>query len=210
MRIFITRHGESMTNIDADITAKFPINVKNNVLTRQGVDQAVDYGLWLIENKHDLHNIVCSPYARTKQTAFLIASTIQTLVPIHYDRTFREIDWKINGRWHRDLDAQYPDLNVKTMPIDMKPVIDRKRKAHTLESPREVYDRVVPRFKHVVERYRGAGDLLIVTHFFVVRALQAYVEHGDPERLLDYNPNNLARVVYDIDQVADRFAQDDA
>lgn len=203
-RIFITRHGRSMTNEDRDLRSRFSIGVKNNVLTLEGVQQALDYGAWLKEQNVDPDNIVCSPYARTKQTAFLIATALDTLVPIHYDRAIREIDWKIAGKFHRLMEKD-PKFNAKTMDPDHKPAIDHRRRAFTLESPREVYERVIARFKTLVERHAPIGDLVIVSHYFPVRSIQAFVEHGTYARMIDYDPRNLCRVVYEADEVLERI-----
>jgi broad specificity phosphatase PhoE len=41
--IYVTRHGQSMTNIDADLNSEFPINIRNNILTETGIQQAMDF-----------------------------------------------------------------------------------------------------------------------------------------------------------------------
>lgn len=206
MRVFVTRHGRSMTNEDLDLNCQFQIGVKNNVLVPAGVIQAQEYGRWIKNESPNLSNIITSPYARTKQTSYLIATELGTLVPIHYDRTFREIDWKIAGRWHRDLES-IPGFDHKTMDLTYKPIVDRQRRAYTLESPKEVYDRVVPRFARAVERYAGAGDLLIVTHYFVVKAIQSFMEHGTYEHMHDYDPRNLCQVSFDEEQIKQCLAE---
>lgn len=205
--IYVTRHGRSMTNDSHDIGCPFPVTVRNNVLTEEGVLQALEYADWLREEGADVRNIVCSPYARTKQTAYSIATRLKTLVPIHYDRGLREIEWKINGRWHRDLEKD-PNFDAVNMPINERPLVDRRRRAYTLESPLNVYQRTIPAFAKIVKRYHKRGELLLVSHYFPVRSISAFIEHGDPGRMLDYDPRNLHRAAWPVDLVIERLKED--
>lgn len=205
--IYVTRHGRSMTNDGHDRHCKFRVDVKNNVLTEEGVLQALEYGQWLIEREADVHNLICSPYSRTKQTAYLIATKLRTLVPIHYDRHFREIEWKINGRWHRLLHEQRQNFEPENVELDERPLVDHRRKTHTLESPRQVYDRVIPAFARRVKRHAGRGDMVIVSHYFPVRAITSFVETGGPEAMRDYDPRNLHRAAWPEDLVLERVKE---
>lgn len=202
MKIYVTRHGQSMTNIDADMTAPFRVNTDNNVLTREGIEQAMLIG----EQARDLdiHQIIASPFARTKQTAFCIASVMANCVPIAFDTRFQEIEWDVGGDFDR-LENYIPGFDSKKLPVDHRPLIDHKRGAITLESQSDVYDRVIPALHDTIERYRGT-NILIVTHFFVVRAIEAYLHHGDVNRMLDYSPKNTTIYSYDIAEVDARKA----
>lgn len=202
--IYLTRHGQSMTNTDKDLTSKFPLTVKNNVLTHVGVKQALDFGEMLRVQDADVTQIICSPYARTKQTAFLIATALGTCAPISYNRKFREIDWKIAGRWHRLLEKD-PTFDHRNMQIDHKPMVDHRRRAYSLESPLEVYERVVPEFVRVFEKH-STGDLLLVSHYFVVKALNAFITAGSPHAINDYDPKNLCQLSWTDDQVREAIA----
>ena len=200
MKIYVTRHGQSMTNIDADMTSKFGVTVRNNVLTLDGIHQAIALGEQLKDK--EIEEIICSPFARTKQTAYTIASVLANCVPMHYDERFQEIEWDVGGDFDR-LENYIPGFDSKNLPIDHRPLIDHKRGAITLESQLDVYNRVVPAFLDTIEKYRGR-NILIVTHFFVVRALEAYMHHGSPERMLDYSPKNTRIIEYQIDDVEKR------
>lgn len=189
-----------MTNIDADMTAPFGVNTDNNVLTIQGITDAMTIGEQVKDL--DIHQIVASPFARTKQTAFCIASVLANCVPIAFDSRFQEIEWDVGGDFDR-LENYIPGFDSKTLSVDHRPLIDHKRGAITLESQKDVYDRVVPAFLDTIEKYRGR-NILIVTHFFVVRAIEAYMHHGDVERMLDYSPKNTRIIEYKIDDVEKR------
>lgn len=182
-----------MTNIDADLTAKFGVTTRNNVLTVDGIHQAMALGEEL--KAHDIEEIICSPFARTKQTAYTIASVMGNCVPMHYDERFQEIEWDVGGDFDR-LENYIPGFDSKNLPIDYRPIISHKRGSFTLESQLDVYKRVVPALHDTVARYPDK-NILIVTHFFVVRAIQAYIHHGDPERMLEYSPKNTTIYSYD-------------
>ncbi len=196
MKIYITRHGQSMTNIDADLGSPHPINNVNNVLTPTGVEQALDYGRKLKNLGADIHHIIASPYTRTMQTAFCIASELGTCAPISFEHDIREIGWELHGEWHRQEEKD-PHFNYRMIGIDHKAIIDHKRGAVTLESQREVYERAVPAFERIIDTHQGK-DILIVTHYFVVRALKSYLDHRCPDRMLDYDPRNLEHIEHVI------------
>lgn len=205
MTIYITRHGQSLTNIDADVKArargeKISIDTKNNILTEIGIQQALDFGHWVKDKNIEV--IVTSPYARAKQTAFCIASVLANCAPVHYDRGFREIEWEINGKFQR-IEERIPDFDTKNCDIDLrpsvrkidrKPLVDHKRGAHTTESQRDVYNRAIPAFLKRAERHKGK-NLLIVSHFFVVRSILSFIHAGTSDAMLDYTPRNLERAV---------------
>jgi broad specificity phosphatase PhoE len=207
-QLIITRHGESQTNIDKDIEArargeKVVLNVRNNVLTPTGVRQAQKFGVDLLaDTELNVRNIVCSPYARTKQTAYTICGYLPGLPMIHYERSIREIDWKIAGKFHR-LEDSIPGFDTKKLPIDQKPLINKRARLYSLESQREVYARVTAGVARLCERYLEEGDLLIVTHFYPCKALQAWLEHGKAEAMADYDARNLCELRYTAEQVAE-------
>lgn len=195
-----------MTNIDEDIKArergeKLTINVRNNVLTPTGIQEALAYAEALKAKGHNVKNIVCSPYARTKQTAYCIASVLGGLPMIHYNRQIREIDWKIAGKFHR-LEDSIPGFDTKTLPIDYKPIINKRARLYSLESQLDVYERVTAGAADLCLKYLDQGDLLLVTHFYPVKALSAWIEHGDPNAMALYDPRNLCDLQFDAADVA--------
>lgn len=205
MKIILTRHGQSMTNIAADLTAIHPINTRNNILTETGIQQAMDFAHKLKEGEVVVSEIVCSPYARTKQTAFTIASVLATCVPIHYNKKFQEIEWDVGGKFDR-LENYIPDFDSKSMEVDYKPLIDHKRGAITLESQEDVYNRVIPEFVRVAKRAkRTKKNILVVGHFFVARAVMAYMTEGNVQGMMNHSPKNLCMLDYDVEDVISRF-----
>ena len=191
-----------MTNIDADLNSEFPINIRNNILTETGIQQAMDFAHKLKGGGIELQEIVCSPYARTKQTAYTIASVLATMVPIHYNNKFKEIEWDVGGKFDR-LEKHIPGFDSKTLAVSERPVVvrnrdlpvgetltDSRRGAYTLESQEDVYNRVIPAFVKLSKKAKKK-NILLVTHFFVVRAIDAFMAEGTPEAMLRCSPTNL-------------------
>lgn len=200
-----------MTNIDRDVELKEAgqkpiINFRNNVLTPEGVRQAQEFGEALATGGAAVRNIVCSPLARTKQTAYTIAGYLDGMPMIHYDRAFREIEWEIGAKFHR-LDDSIKDFDTKSAAVDYKPLIIRRKQAFSLESQLEVYQRVTARLRWVVDRYASQGDLLIVSHYFPTKAIRAFVEHGDAGAMPDFDPRNLCDVSYPLEQVLEALKE---
>lgn len=202
MTIYVTRHGQSMTNIDADIGAKHKVNLKNNILTEIGIQQAMDYAKNIKAKDIEIEEIHCSPLARTKQTAFTIASVLGTLVPIHYKPVFREIEWDIGGKFDR-LENYIPDFDSKNLKVNERPLIDHKRGVITLESQEDVYNRVIPAFVRLAQKTKKKNKL-IVTHFFVSRAIMAFMAEGTSEAMLGYSPTNLCDLSYDNEAIIEQ------
>lgn len=213
--IFVTRHGQSMTNIDADLLRReqghaVKLNTVNNILTERGIEEAMTYARALKAQDVHVDHIVCSPFGRTKQTAFTIASVLANLTPITYNKAFQEIAWDVGGAFDR-LENYIPDFDSKKLAYDEKPLIDHRRGAITLESQLDVYNRVVPALVRLAKSAKRRKDenTVLVSHFFVVRAIMAFMEHGDPRKMLDYSPKNLCMLSYDVDDIlaqAKKFA----
>jgi broad specificity phosphatase PhoE len=209
-KIYVTRHGQSMTNIDIDIARrdaghKVVLNTRNNILTETGIEQAIAFGRRLKEENVVIDHIIASPYGRTKQTAFTIASVLATCVDITYEKSFQEIEWDVGGAFDR-LENYLPDFDSKTLPYNERPMIDHRRGAITLESQEDVFNRVVPKLITVAKRAAKKDEnILIVTHFFVVRAIEAFMATGHASQMVDFSPKNLCMNSYDADDILERI-----
>lgn len=209
-KIYVTRHGQSMTNIDADIALRdqgraVSLNTVNNVLTRTGIQEAIDYAERLQADGVEIGEIICSPYGRTKQTAFTIASVLATLPPITYRKDFQEIAWDVGGKFDR-LENYIEGFDSKNLAIGERPMIDHRRGAFALESQQDVYDRVIPAFFNAAKRAKK-HNVLVVSHFFVTRAIMSFMDCGTSDKMLDFSPKNLCRLSWDYDEVMERFDQ---
>lgn len=224
MTIYVTRHGQSLTNIDADLELgparkargkkPFPITIRNNILTPTGIQQAMCFAKVLQDRDIELDEIICSPLARTKQTAYTIASMLGTLVPIHYNNRFREIEWDVGGKFDR-LENMIPGFDSKTLPVNERPIVrnrdlpvtehltDNTRGVISLESQEDVYNRVIPEFVRVAKKAKKQ-NILIVTHFFPVRSIESFMIDGTTGNMLASSPKNLCLNVYEAEDVLAR------
>ena len=189
--LFVFRHGESLTNIDMDKTCAYPLTDDNIVLTAKGVQHALDVAKELKTTGILPEKIITSPLSRARQTSYILASTLQHGCPIIEKPEFHEIRWhKEDGSFNRleeygvDIDEVYDDINLRPLP--------------DLESQQDVYNRVTPHLPEIIEEAMDK-PIYVVCHYFVIRAIRAYIEHGSPNAMLNYNPPNVDPTVYTPD-----------
>jgi broad specificity phosphatase PhoE len=191
-KVFITRHGQSQTNADKELT----LDHDDNGLTELGTKQARSFGLQLALKKRHVTATITSPLKRAVQSHNLIIEELGVRVASQsLEPNLREIDWK-------NVDGDDPLESTRGAPIDHKPLIIPSRRLRSTESQLDLYERVIPAFIRAVGAHRHlGGDLLVVTHFFPVKAICSFAEHGGPERMDNYWPDNLCEVVYELDHV---------
>ena len=173
----LVRHGQSLANARVFETSTHNLTDDNNVLTMKGVQGAIEVGELFRKMNHNPDLIITSGLARAKQTAFLIASVLKSGVPMVHDKAFEEIMWY-------DVDGAYRayDADEYYQQIDNPP-------HEAAESQRDVYERVIPRFLDIAsdsidKRY------ILVCHYFVVRAIQSFLESGGPDKMPTFDPKN--------------------
>ncbi|MFQ5668827.1 MAG: histidine phosphatase family protein, partial [Candidatus Binatia bacterium] len=156
-RLILVRHGESEGNRDRTFTRDPAV-----ALTPLGRKQARAAGL-RIAARCDPSQIVASPFARARQTAAIIAEVLRLMVEL--EPALREQSFGTFAG--RPYDALLKDATYRDGP-------HWQRRPPGGESLADVYARVTPVFKRLVEQ--GAGrDVVVVTHGGVMLALCAYV-----------------------------------
>lgn len=188
--LIIVRHGQSMTN--AQTVSRFNFSDDNNVLTVTGVQGAINVGEWMKEHHPDPDLIVTSGLARAKQTGFLIASVLKSGVPFKHNIVFEEIRWYDSEGIFR----HYTE-DVLFNCIDTPPRPDA-------ECQRDVYERVIP---HFLDLARDSIDktYVLVCHYFVVRAIQSFLESGGPSMMPTYDPSNTTPYVITDEEIVRRI-----
>lgn len=177
----IIRHGESFTNACLDKVLPNRLCDDTNLLTETGILGAIEAGKLIRQKEEfDTNLIVTSTLSRAIQTGYIIGSMIETGTAFKKYSMFDEIYWHEDGQWER-LDESI-EWDVIVNDIDWKPY-------SYAESQRELYDRVVPGFEQLLKRSEHE-DVILVTHFFVIRAFLAWYNHKDPNRMIDYTPKN--------------------
>jgi probable phosphoglycerate mutase len=169
--IYFVRHGESQAN--ADNVFAGPTYVAP--LTAKGRKQAQLAGQDIVQRKIHIDAIVASPIERAKDTAIIIAETIGYTGKISYDDRIREYDMG--------------DLSGTTM-AHVTPEM-RITAAHA-EDPSDFMKKV----SAVLDDIRKMqGNVLIVSHAGVGRAIEANRVGLEPRRLFEIDGYPNAKVV---------------
>lgn len=188
--LIVVRHGQSLTN--ASTVSNFNFTDDNNVLTLTGVQGAIEVGHWMAKHHPEPHLIVTSGLARAKQTGFLIASALRTGVPFTHNPIFEEIRWYDSEGIFR----HYKDDILYTC-IDTPPRPDA-------ECQRDVYERVIP---HFLDLAKDSLDktYVLVCHYFVVKAIQSFLESGGPTMMPIFDPSNTSPYVIADEEIVSRI-----
>jgi len=152
-RLLLVRHGQSTWNAERRIQGQLdpPLSVR-------GVAQACELAERL--RGHRLAGFYCSDLTRTRQTAELIAGTVEA-EPVP-DRGLREImlgEWE--GKTRDELIAEYPDLWARWAEEPDWDIVPGA------EGARPFAHRVTATLARLRERHRH-GDVLCVTHGGVI------------------------------------------
>lgn len=160
MTILLVRHGETVDN------ASHTFQMPNSPLSRNGNTQADQLSSRLAER--DISDIVCSDYLRTKETASYVVEKLS--IDPHYSELLRERNFgDIRGR-------PYAELSFDPFAADYQPPNGESFKTFDTRVAR-AWDFITS----VSEK--AQGDVLVVTHGFVCRAIIA--NHARLERGLD-------------------------
>lgn len=186
--LILMRHGRSLRNDG------LPSSERDNVLTAKGAQQVIEKSAVLA--RYDVRHVVSSTVLRAHLTALLAVGAIGRGMPVHQIAGLEEIhpidpeesaphetDEEMSV-WKRDIDATPP---------------------WALESQRDVYSRAIAAVEREVLPRLETGPVLLVSHYFPLRAIRAHLDHGSPERMIGYRPANAEPVVYKRDQVLRAF-----
>jgi broad specificity phosphatase PhoE len=185
--LYLFRHGESLTNIKLDEVCNFPLNDDNTVLTTQGMMHAMDVGMRLKDQGVRPDIIFTSPLARARQTSYILASSMEHGCPIEVIDDLHEIVWHKNGVFERH--ENYRDIDGCFKTVDERPLPG-------LENQRDVYNRVVSHIPKLITEALSGKTVFCVSHYFVIRAIRAYLDHNDVEFMPHYDPKNVDPVIY--------------
>ena len=148
MSIFIARHGET------DDNAQRIIQLPESPLSLNGMQQAKHLAQRL--TKMNITHILASDYERAKQTA--LQASASTGVKVEFNENLREQNFgDLRGR-------AYDDLDINPFATDYQ--------APNGESWPVFCERVACAWQDITQQVKGMeGNLLIVTHGFVCKAL---------------------------------------
>jgi broad specificity phosphatase PhoE len=170
LTLYVTRHGETEWNIEKRLQGW-----NDSPLTKKGREDALRLGKRM--EKIDLTAIYTSTSGRALETAKLIRG--ERLIPMYEDERWREIhlgDWE--GRTHEEI--QKFDA-VRFHHFWNEPHVYQPARGEAFS---DVQQRAFAALESVVERH-ASGDILIVTHAVVLKALTTLLKNAPLERLWD-------------------------
>ncbi|RLE17084.1 MAG: hypothetical protein DRJ08_04875 [Acidobacteria bacterium] len=185
MHLYLIRHGETLPNRRREFqgTGNFP-------LTNIGLAQAEKIAAYFVDI--DIHAIYVSPMDRAMQTAAPIVQ-LKQLSPVPVPQ-FHEVDC---GRWEG---VSFFDILENEGKLLRSWLTDGKTPSPGGESLGDVYRRVGPPLKEIVDRHRHSSDnVAIVAHGAVNRALICRLLGLSPDRAFCFEQENacISRFVLD-------------
>lgn len=186
-RYFMMRHGESISNATGVVSAH--ADNKDDVLTEQGVTQVTDA---ISELPEGIDLIIHSGFARTEQTAKIVADTLglgaeQVIVDARIGEV--AIAREFEGKTWNEYNAQFPTWESRyTKRID------------GIENRRDVQTRVGAFLYELEEQYVGK-TILVIGHGGTLFGLACVASGADPKaaKVLhdaeNYLPNAAVRAL---------------
>jgi len=188
-KLILMRHGRSLLNDG------YQSSERNNVLTWRGVLATLSEAEPL--KSENVTQVLASPVPRAYQTAMLAVGALGRGVDISLHPELREIDPK-----DHDLDGPYED---DASSRNWKHAIDMVPNWGT-ESQRDVYRRATGFLIEALPQALAKGSVLVVSHYFTLRGIRSWIEHGNPDEIPTFRPKNSMPVIYQGEDVMRRIA----
>ena len=189
--LYLMRHGQSLSN--AGIAAVDRVNV----LSATGVRQALAAGTTLINA--GITRIVSSDLPRAVQTALCTASAMALPTELLLAPELRELDHFAEEVWYTsdEMAARFGADAYDAFVADA----DRRLEPGA-ENQRDVYARAVPYLRERIVPLLGAGPVLVVSHYFVLRAFAAALDGRGADAMPSYHFANAAPQAYTAAAIA--------
>jgi len=183
--LVLLRHGQSYSNADKHVN-----HDTQNLLTAKGIEDTLRHARNLRTICPDLHfdHVFVSPMHRARQTAYNFLSTFDNnAIDIEIVEDFRERDFGFGDfRKMSDLLAHHGQAVVDSWDLDMDAI-----PAPGGDSINQVYNRVIPAFKkHVEPRLKAGQKIMVVSHYYVMKCLQSYIQFGTVNMTPVFEPKN--------------------
>lgn len=158
-KLYVVRHGQTEFNLENRMQGRI-----DSPLTQRGRADAEALGRYLSNIDFDL--VLASPSKRAQITAELICTGRD--INIQVEKDIREINM---GSW----EGRTKEEIMKAFPEEGEIFYNKPHLYKALEgdSYYDVQDRAVSAVKRLAEQHEG-GNILLVTHTVVIRAIIAY------------------------------------
>lgn len=192
-QLILMRHGRSLLN-DGHKSSE-----RDNVLAWRGVLNTMAEAEPL--KSAGIARVLSSPIPRAYQTAMLAVSAIGQGIPISLHPEIEEL--RGNDRNSFALTVYEDDASSKAW----KNEIDKTPSWGT-ESQAQVYARATQFLKDALPEALKLGSVMIVSHYFTMRGIRAFIEHGNPKHMPEFRPRNSVPVAYSAEDVLKRISGD--
>jgi 2,3-bisphosphoglycerate-dependent phosphoglycerate mutase len=195
-KLVLLRHGQSYTNEGREVAKE-----QQNLLSRAGVQQSLDNTIAFRKANPDLHFdlALMSPYQRALQTGLNFLSMSDSKpVDIIVDHRLCERSYGFENFINiKQLIRDYGADEVASWDSDLY-----SRPSRDGETQLNVYERVMASFRDNIRPALDEGkNVIVVAHFYVLKALQSSLEHNGPSKMPEFDPKNCTPYIYDYSLV---------
>lgn len=190
--LVLLRHGQSYTNAGRKMSGN-----QHNLLTSHGIERTLEEARkFRVEfPDHHFDHALFSPFPRAIQTGLNFLSGVYNKnVDYEIVDDLKEREYGFNEYVsYAALYERYTKEVVTTWDDDL----DAAPPTNGGESQRAVYQRAVAAFERLaLPRLVDGQNVLIVSHFYTIRALRSFIEYQSPENMLEFEPENSVPVRY--------------
>lgn len=193
-KLTLLRHGQSYTNEGRAVDKE-----QQNLLSRTGVQQSLMRAEQFRAENPELHfnYAFMSPYKRALQTGLNFLTAFENKpIDIDVDDRLRERTYGFENFINiKQLIRDYGQEAVDSWDADL-----HTRPHRDGETQIDVYERVLDvYYAKVKPRLEDSQNVIVVAHWYVLKALQSFLEHGNPSKMTSFDPKNCVPYVYDIE-----------
>lgn len=187
-QLYLVRHGQSQANAEQLVSGSIGFDCP---LTDYGLSQAEEIGKQL--RSIPFHWVITSRLARAKHTAQAILwhNLFEPEFQVENDNFNERSMGTTEGKLRYDVIEKYGENCYDSWENRLH------AKAPGGESMFEVYQRVVPFFNQSVVPLLESHNVLLVSHFHVMRSLICAIEGRPINEILDIHVRNCEIVQYD-------------
>lgn len=189
-QLILMRHGRSLLN-DGHKSSE-----RDNVLALRGVLATMAEAEPL--KTVGITRVLSSPLPRAYQTAMLAVSAIGQGIPISLHPEIEELRHHSSDNFALTVYEDDESSKKWKKKIDVTP-------SWGAETQAQVYDRATRFLSETLPAALELGSVMVVSHYFTLRGIRAWIEHNDPKRIPEFRPRNSAPVAYSAEDVLKRI-----
>jgi 2,3-bisphosphoglycerate-dependent phosphoglycerate mutase len=197
-KLVLLRHGISYTNEGRSVDKE-----QQNLLSRAGVQQSLMNAEKFRAEQPELHfdQAFISSYQRALQTGLNFLTMFENKpIDIHIDARLRERTYGFDNFINiKQLIRDYGQEAVDSWDSDLYTKPSRNG-----ETQIDVYARVMDHFdEKVVPALQSGQNVILVAHFYVLKALKSYLHTNGPANMASFDPRNCTPYLYHCENRGD-------